>query len=163
MEEGLCAYLSRHVSGGALGLQLEQALRDDLGALLTRHQLLQRAQDVHKHLTPQRQADQPGLSLHAGNPAARATAGCQPPPTQHVSDQTHKSELMNMLQGDKCTSAWVMLGTKLAMYKQGQGQQLLCSLAYCRAVHKQSIVKSDLATSHMPTQQPQSGLSMTAD
>ncbi len=81
MEEGLCAYLSRHVSGGALGLQLEQALRDDLGALLTRHQLLQRAQDVHKHLTPQRQADQPGLSLHAGNPAARVTAGCEPPST----------------------------------------------------------------------------------
>ena len=78
VEEGLCAYLSRHVGGGALGLQLEQALRDDLGALLASHQLLQRPQNLHKHLTPQRQADQPGLRLHAGNPAARATAGCQP-------------------------------------------------------------------------------------
>ncbi len=81
VEEGLCAYLSRHVGGGALGLQLEQPLRDDLGALLTSHQLLQRPKDLHKHLTPQRQADQPGLRLHTGNPAARVTAGCQPPST----------------------------------------------------------------------------------
>lgn len=81
VEEGLCAYLSRHVGGGALGLQLEQALRDDLGALLTSHQLLQRPQDLHKHLTPQRQADQPGLRLHAGNPATRVTVACQPPST----------------------------------------------------------------------------------
>ena len=63
------SYLSRHVGGGALGLQLEQALRDDLGALLTSHQLLQRAQDLHKHLTPQGQADQPRLRLHACNSA----------------------------------------------------------------------------------------------
>ena len=69
-------YLSRHVGGGALGLQLQQALRDDLGALLTSHQLLQRPQNLHKHFPPQGQADQPCLSLDARNPAP-ARYSCQ--------------------------------------------------------------------------------------
>ena len=41
-----------------------------------------------------------------------------------------------MLQGDQRTDDWVMLGTKVATYEQGQGQQLLCNLAYCCAMHK---------------------------
>ena len=94
VEEGLCAYLSRHVSGGTLGLQLEQALRDDLWALLASHELFQRPQNLHKHLTPQRQADQPGLRLHAGNPAAGATAGCQPSSSQSMSVIRLRSELV---------------------------------------------------------------------
>lgn len=67
-------HLSRHVGGSAFSLQLEQALGDDLGALLPGHQLLQGPQDLHKHLTPQSEADEPSLRLHACNPACHSHA-----------------------------------------------------------------------------------------
>ena len=74
----MLAHLGRHVGGGALRLQLHQALRDSLGTLLTGHQLFQGAQHLHKTLPLECQAHQAGDGLHAGSPAVTSSVTVRP-------------------------------------------------------------------------------------
>ena len=128
----MLAHLGRHVGRGPLCLQLHQALRDSLGALLAGHQLLQGAQHLHKPLPLQGQAHQAGDGLHAGSPAATAGTTVRPVPVpllhhrQH--DSAHSTKPCAHPAGVQC-SGHATCALPVCVAATGQG----CSCQACTA------------------------------